>query len=149
MQWKRLWRYLVVLMLLLFGGYVVFAIIGITYSPNVPIPGSIVVSANYNLCVDFVYNEGSGEFMYLFSHWCNAPLKLDNFHYPTQSSYIDMRMTMECPQYEIADKNNDGISEIYITQNRPCKEFAHPWDNDPKQLAFTFASNGKFVDISR
>lgn len=145
MKWRSLRRVLGVVALLLCSGYAVFAFIGITYSPNVP--RSIVVDPKNNLCIGFEYNLGSGEFMYLFSYRCNEPLKLGDLGFPAQDKYIDMRQTMECPQYEIADKNGDSIQEIYITRNWPCKEFAHPWDNDAGQLAFTLASDGKFIDI--
>ena len=112
-------------------------------------PSSQVVDKENNICLEFAGNLGSNESLYMFTHYCNVPLKRDSYDFYDKSTYLDMQETMECPRIEVADKDNDGYVEVYLVQDWLCKEFAHPWGRDPKRLVFRIGADGKFVEIER
>ncbi len=115
---------------------------------NIPAPQ--IIDQAHNICLAFEGNEGSNESLYIFTHYCNIPLKRDSYGlFYDASTYIDMRETMECPWIEVADKDNDGHKEIYLVQDSFCKEFAHPWGKDPKRLTFRIDADGRFIEIAR
>ncbi len=113
-----------------------------------PEPPSQVISEKFNLCLEFTGNPGSGEETYMFIHHCDVPLKKTDFDllYDEQT-YLDFHATMECADIEVADKDNDGIKEVYAVQQWLCKQFAHPWGKDPIRATYKIDQNGKFTEI--
>jgi len=115
-------------------------------SLNFPPPQ--IIDEAHNICLTFEDNPGSGEFAIMLTHYCNIPIK-SKYGLYDESTYIDMKETMECAWIEVADKDNDGHKEIYLVQDSFCKEFAHPWGKDPKQLTFRVDADGRFIEIAR
>ncbi len=114
-------------------------------SPN---PASQVISEQFGLCLDFVGNLGSGEETLMFTHRCDVPLRAVDFGLSyDERSYLDFRMTMECANIEVADRDGDGIKEVYAEQQWLCKQFAHPWSKDPIRAIYKIDQNGKFTEI--
>lgn len=84
----------------------------------------------------------------MFTHRCDVPLKKTLFGSVfDEQTYLDFHATMECADIEVADRDNDGVKEIYATQQWLCKQFAHPWKEDPVKVIYKIDSNGKFTEI--
>jgi hypothetical protein len=116
---------------------------------SLSIPPPQIIDEVNNLCLDFEGNLGSNESALMFTHYCNIPVKRNLYGLYDENTYIDMKETMECAWIEVADKDNDGHKEIYLVQDSFCKEFAHPWSKDPKQLTFRVDADGRFIEIAR
>jgi hypothetical protein len=144
----KIWR-----ILLAVSGILVLAFCGIAAAYyidhlSLSFPPPQIIDEAHNICLKFEDNLGSGEFAIMLTHYCNIPIKSDYGLYD-KSTYIDMKETMECAWIEVADKDNDGHKEIYLVQDSFCKEFAHPWDEDPRRLTFRIDEDGKFIEIAR
>jgi len=87
----------------------------------------------------------------MFTYPCDFPLEF-NAHLREiydEETYFDITWTMECPVIQLTDIDSDGFREVHVTQDSLCKEFAHPWENDPKELVFKINEDGKFVEMVR
>lgn len=113
-----------------------------------PIPPSQVISEKFNLCIHFEGNPGSGEERLMYTHRCNIALTKNQFGQYDEHDYLDFLSTMECPKIEVADRDNDGIKEIYAVQEWLCKQFAHPWEKDPAEMTYKIDQNGKISEVN-
>jgi hypothetical protein len=114
-------------------------------SPN---PPSQIISERFNLCIAFEANLGSGEETLMFTHPCDVPLKKIDFGLLfDENTYLDFHMTMECADIEVADRDNDGIKEVYAVQQWLCKQFAHPWGKDPVKAIYRIDRDGRFTEL--
>ena len=112
-------------------------------------PASQVISERFNLCLQFTGNPGSGEETLMFTHRCDVPLKKTDFGLMyDEQTFLDFHTTMECADIEVADRDNDGIKEIYAVQHWLCKQFAHPWKEDPVRAIYRIDSSGKFTEAN-
>jgi len=112
-----------------------------------PNPPSQVISEKLNLRIEFEGNPGSGEETLMYTRRCDIPLKKDKFGFYDEHDYLDFHITMECPRIEVADKDDDGIKEVYATQEWLCKQFAHPWGKDLVKATYKIDQNGKFIEL--
>ena len=109
------------------------------------IPESQVISSSADLCIGFAGSAGSAENVCMFTYRCSNPSKPENCQSP---AVIATTWTMECPVIRLKDKDRDGFREVYVTQDRLCKEFAHPWQPDERILNFVISPEGSFVNTN-
>jgi hypothetical protein len=146
----KIWRIFLAISAIIVLGFCGISVAFVVDQLALNVPPTQIVDQAHNICLEFRSNEGSNESLYVFTHYCDIPLKRDSHGLLyDKSTYIDLRETMECPWIEVADKDNDGYKEIYLAQDWFCKEFAHPWGKDPKRLVFRLDSDGRFIEIAR
>ena len=123
-------------------GITVYGVMG----PPEP-PPHVVVSTKDNLCLEFTGQRGTQENYIMLTHHCDVPLVEEEFGFYEKGTYLDAEGTIECAWIQIADKDNDGLQEVYAHQDPICKEFAHPLPPEPTDVIYKIGRDGKFAII--